>query len=159
MALILSQKKKFNCVRIISKQDSALDLAASDWDKYQENPIENEASLKFKEGQQPTIFICNFDLSGIDAAEIKDAMIKGIDEESKQLKLAYGRWAYMVVKLTLKEIQNPTGIKDVIELKKDSHGHVDGYTMSMLEQFGMVQEIFSHFISLTHSDVKAEAKN
>ena len=158
MAIVLSDVKKLSIVKIISKSDSALDLDRSDWEAYESDLIANEHKLVFKTDQEPTVFVCKFDLSGKEAAIAKDAMIGGVDED-KQVKLSYGKWAYTVVRMVLKEIKNPAGVSDTIELKKDSKGYVDEYTMSLLEQAGVVSEIFNHYVSLTQTDVKGEAKN
>lgn len=158
MAVILSEKRKFNCVRIISKVDSAVDANESDWDLYNEDPLKNEDALKFKPNSQPTIFVCNFEVTGKESAIIKDAMLAGMDSDNNA-KVSYGKWAYTVVKTVLKSIENPAGERDVIEFKKDGRGYVADDTLTKLEKYGILTEIFTHWITLTQSDVRDNAKN
>lgn len=147
-------------VRIIVKHDPALDWDAMEdtdiWPTYQEDPIKNEGLLKFKEGEKPTIFICNFELSGKQKAAIKDATIGGHDED-KNPKITYGKWEYTLVSMVLKEIENP----GIFKLKKDSRGNVDEFTMSQLEKYGIVGELFISYMTLTGTDqdLKANVKN
>lgn len=158
MAVVLKKVKNFNAVRIISEIDGAVDHDNSNWDKYKEDPIANENVIKFKPNQVPTIFLCNFELKAKEAAKIKDSMMGAIDED-KNMSLNYGNWGYWVAKLTLKEIQNPPGEKDVLELKKDSKGYVSEETLNKLESLGIIKEIFLHYIKLTQTDELNNAKN
>jgi len=158
MAVKITDQRKVNAVRIISRSDGAIDEANSDWDLYNQDPIKNEGALKFLPKGQPTIFLCNFDISGKESALIKDAMIGGKDDD-ENTKMSIGKWGYLVTKITLKDIQNPEGEKDVIELKKDSKGYVSDDTMTKLEKIGIVTEILTHWVKLTQTGVKAEAKN
>ena len=108
--------------------------------------------MVFKADQKPSVFICNFELSGKQDAKIKDASFKGIDED-KNPKMAYGDWEYQVVKMVLKDIENPGNIK----LKKDSKGWADDYTMTQLSQYKIIGEIFGMYINLTTGDNEAKA--
>lgn len=159
MALIISNRRPLNCVTIISRQDSAVDSDATDWNAYDADPIGNASAIKLKPGQEPTKFICNFDLSGKESAQIKDAMVKNMDEESRRPNLAYGKWSYTAVRLTLKDIQNPPNTDGVVEFKKDGTGYVMDSVMSVLERAGVVQEIFNHYLTLTQGEAKDNAKN
>lgn len=158
MAFELKDVKNLATVRIICPHDPALDLEAMKGtdilELYEEDPLTNESLLKFKEGMTPSIFVCNFEVSGRESAKIKDAMAGGTDED-KNMKISYGTWEYSVVKTVLKDIQNPGSIK----FKKDSRGYVDDFTMSQLERFGVVQHIFVVYMKLTSPEVKQNAKN
>jgi len=155
----MSMVRKLNAVRIISKKDSAVD-EESNWEKYDEDPIRNASEIKIKTGQEPTVFICNFETTGREAAKIKNALISGVDDD-KNAKITMGDWQYQVVRTCLKAIQNPPNVPDVIDFKKDGNGYVDERTMTMLEKVGIVQEIFGHYTTLTkdEEDVRANAKN
>lgn len=149
--------RKLNCVRVICPHDPALDLEAMEetdiLDLYEEDPVKNEGLLKFKEGKLPSVFICNFEISGKEAALIKDNM-SGIDAE-KNPKLSFGSWEYTTVRVVLKDVENPGSIK----FKKDSRGYVDDFTMSQLERFGVVSHIFKVYNKLTNPEVVSNAKN
>lgn len=157
MAFKTTLKKKLNAIRFISKMDSALDLEACEYDEYLKDPVENAPLLKFLEGQTPTVFILNFELSGKEQALLQDSMFSGVDED-QNMKFSMGKWGYNVVKHCLKDIQNPPNEQDVIKLKKDSKGYVDEPTMTELQKFGLVGEIFTLYVSLTQTEVRANAK-
>jgi len=170
MAIVLNNQKRLNCVRVISKQDTAIDWAKEtdqeptgtteeDWERYREDPVRNEDAIKYKQDMSPTVFVCNFELDGKEAAAIKNSMIKSIDKDTKDPVVQFGSWAYTVVRMVLKEIENPPNVENVIVLKKDSRGYVDNRTMSLLERAGLVPEIFSHYTMLTKDEHKANAKN
>jgi hypothetical protein len=108
----------------------------------------------------PTVFICNFDTTGREAAKIKNALISGVDDD-KNAKITMGDWQYQVVRTCLKEIENPPGVDDVIKFKKDGRGYVLESTMDQLEKVGIIQEIFGHYTTLTKEDeaVRDNAKN
>ncbi len=160
MAIKKIRSKNLNAVRIISRQDEAIDFDASEWDLYEEDPVLNENSLKFKEGKEPTIFLCNFALTGKEQASLQDAMVSGVDEE-KNPKVSIGKYSYQIAKVCLKDIQNPANELDVIRLKKDSRGYVSDETMTELHQAGVVNEIFNHYFRLTQpqTEGKKEIKN
>lgn len=158
MAFKTTITKKLNAIRFISKADSALDLENSNYDEYLEDPVAREINLKFIEGQAPTIFILNFELSGKEHAMLQDNMFAGVDED-KNPKLTMGKWGYNVVKACLKDIQNPPNETQVIRLKKDSKGYVSDETMTELQKFGLVNEIFNLYFSLTQTDIRANSKN
>lgn len=158
MAFKTTTKKKLNAIRFISKMDSALDLETCDYEEYLKDPTQNEHLLKFVEGQTPTIFILNFELSGKEQALLQDSMFSGVDEDHN-MKFSMGKWGYNVVKHCLKDIQNPPNEKDVIKLKKDSKGYVDEFTMTELQKFGLVGEIFTLYVSLTQTEAKTNSKN
>lgn len=164
MAIQLSQVRKLNAVRIISRKDSAVDTDASDWDRYDEDPLRNGDALVMnadgKKSMEPTVFICNFDTSGREAAKIKNALISGVDDD-KNAKITMGDWQYRVVQICLKGIENPPGTPDVIEFKKEGNGYVSDRTMDALEKIGLVAEIFGHYTTLTKEEeaVKENSKN
>jgi hypothetical protein len=158
MAITINQKRKFNSVRVYSEYDPAIDHESSDWEAYKADPVTNLSAIKMKANETATAFICNFDLDGDQVAKVKDAMIKGLDEE-RNLQLSYGKWANQIVRMTLRGIENPKGVEDVIEFKKDGRGWADARTIGALEKVGVVQEIFNHYINLTQNPVRAEIKN
>jgi hypothetical protein len=158
MAFKTTLTKKLNAVRFISKSDSALDLENCNYDEYMEDPNAKEATLKFLEGQAPTIFILNFELSGKEHAMLQDNMFGGVDED-KQPKITMGKWGYNAVKACLKDIQNPPNETQVIRLKKDSKGYVSDETMTELQKFGLVNELFNLYFSLTQTDIRSNSKN
>jgi len=158
MAFKTTLTKKLNAIRFVSKADSALDLANCNYDEYAEDPCTKEETLKFLEGQLPTVFILNFELSGKEHAMLQDNMFAGVDDE-KNPRLTMGKWAYNVVKSCLKDIQNPPNETQVIRLKKDSKGYVSDDTMTELQKFGLVNEIFNLYFALTQTDIRANSKN
>jgi len=159
MAFLTNTRRSLNAVRLISRNDDAVDQEQSDWDKYDEDPIANADAIVIKDGAEPTYFLCNFDITGKESSLVKDAMIKGFDKEDQSVKLSYGKWAYTVVRLTLKGIQNPPGVDGVIEYKKDGTGYAMDSVLSVLERHGVMGEIFNHYVALTQSDASQNAKN
>lgn len=160
MAFTTTNARPLNAVRIVSRADDAVDHEASDWDEYMDDAIKNAASLKMKPGKSATYFLCNFQLTGKESARIKDAMIKGVDRDSNEMNMSYGRWAYTVAKLTLKDIQNPPNVDGIIEYKKDGTGYVLDSVLDVLESAGVVQEIFNHWVALTQNkDTIGHEKN
>ena len=159
MALVANERK-LNAIRYICKADDAVDLEASDRELYDEDPVRNADALKFHKGKEPTIFILNFDVTGREDAMIKDARIKGVDED-KQPMISMGKWAYTVTRICLKDIQNPPGVNPLVEFKKEGKGYVAERVMDKLSQVGVVEEIWQLFLSLRENReaVKAEAKN
>lgn len=159
MALLISARRSLNSIRIISRYDDAVDNDATDWDKYDADPIANADAIVLKPGRQPTFFLCNFDLTGKESTTVKDAMVKGVDRSDGTVNLSYGKWAYTVVRLTLKDIQNPPDVDGVIEFKKDGTGYVLDSVLTVLERVGVVGEIFNHYLTLTQNSTKDNAKN
>jgi hypothetical protein len=151
MAISINTIKRLNCVRLISRVDDAVDHDASDWEKYDEDPMNNENAIKFLADKQPTIFTCNFEVDAKTNAKIQDAMFAGIDDD-KQPKPAYGGWALAVVKHTLKGIENPASTVDPIRLKVDNKGAVSEETLNFLQQCGIISEIFNHYLKLTSKE-------
>jgi len=158
MAITTGQIKKLNAVHIISSKDSAVDEDASDWELYSADPIKNLDAVKYKAGQEATHFICNFEQSGKEMATIKDAMLKGFDDD-RNPQLSYGNGAYTVARFTLKDIQNPPNVADTIVFKKEGRGYVADSVLTVLDRLGVVQEIFQHWVKLTQDDTEPEAKN
>jgi len=160
MPIQMTQIRKLNAVRIISRKDSAIDQSATDWESYDEDPVKNAKAITVNKGQEPTVFICNFDTSGKEGAKIKNALISGVDDD-KNARITMGDWQYTVVRICLKGIENPPGVADTIEFKKDGNNYVSERTMDMLERVGLVAEIFGHYTTLTKEDedVKVNAKN
>lgn len=155
------EAKSLKHVRVICKHDPAIDQDYLEenpdiWDEYLNDPLRLEGTLKFLDGKTPTVFICNFEISAKESSIIEDAQMGAVDEDRKP-KLAMGSWKYQVVRLVLKEIENP----GVLKLKKDSKGYVDVFTMTQLEKFKIPDTIWSQYILLTKdaASVKANAKN
>lgn len=168
MAVRASASPKVAAVRIISRTDDALDWdnPDMDFDKYLEDAVKNESCLKFKEGAEPTVFLCNFDFNGHESATIKNFMLGSQDKFSGESKggqkMTMGSWAYMVAKYALKEIQNPADLPeaDRLVLKKESGKYADDQTIGGLARIGIVDEIFVHYLNLTQKDqTKGAAKN
>jgi hypothetical protein len=157
MAITEELIRNLNSVTIYSKIDDAVDHEASNWDLYNEDPLANESALVFKKDKKPTKFICNFDPPAKHGQLIDNAMIAMNEDRSPEP--AYGRWSFMVVKVCLKDIQNPEGTKGGIELKKDSKGFVADETMNKLRKFRIIDEIFAHYQTLTASSLRPESKN
>lgn len=157
MAIKKTIKSHLQSIEIISQYDTAVDHDASDIDAYLVDPIKNRDKLVLVD--EPTIFICNFSLTGKQKAQIKDVMIKGIDPEDKSAKLAFGKWSYVVCQMTLKGIKNPPNVAECIEFKKDGSGLVSDATMDELVDCGVAQEIFNHYINLTSDEGRVNSKN
>jgi len=156
----MTQVRKLNAIRLISRKDSAVDEEASDWDLYDEDPQKNAKCIVMNKGQEPTVFICNFDTTGKEGAKIKNALISGVDDD-KQAKITMGDWQYTVIRICLKGIENPPGVPDTIDFKKDGNGYVSERTMDQLERVGIIAELFGHYTTLTKDDedTRANAKN
>jgi hypothetical protein len=159
MAFTTTNRRPLNAVRIVSRHDDAVDADKTDWEKYDADPISNAAAIVMKPGKEPTYFLCNFDLSGRESAMVKDAMVKGVDRSDGSVNLSYGKWAYTVARLTLKDIQNPPNVDGVIDYKKDGTGYVLDSVLSVLERAGVVGEIFNHYVTLTQGEATQNAKN
>ena len=158
MAISFKEKINLSCVEIISENDDALDVENSDLEKYKETLNVNH--LKFLPDKEPTIFICNFNLKGKDLASVNNAMIDGTDDEGKP-KVAIGSWAYRITKLTLKDIKNPSYLKEDerINFKKDFQGYAHDDVVSLLQRIGIANEILTHYITHTQSITRREIKN
>lgn len=159
MALVASEKK-LNAIRYVCKLDDAVDHEASDRDLYEEDPMKNADALVFLPGKEPTYFVLNFDINGREDAMIKDARIKGIDEDKNPI-MAMGKWAYQVAKITLKDIQNPPNVVPLVVYKKDGRGYVADAILDKLAKYGVIDEIWNLFLALRENkeEVKKEAKN
>lgn len=158
MAVVTTNIKKLNSVRLFSRADDAIDQDATDWDAYEDNPMD-ESLIKLVAGKEATVFLCNFEFKGKDKAKVDDAVFGAMDKDAKSPKVNYSGWAYEVVRHSLKDIQNPADVKDVIKLKKDSGTLVAPETMTMLNNAGIVSEIFKYWLALrSDSEEKANAK-
>lgn len=157
MAIRLEQKRSLACIEVISRADDAVDHEKSNWDAYAASG--DRKHLVFLPDQEPTVFICNFELSGKEGAAIKNAMVGGSDDDGKPA-VALGSWSYRVVKMTLKAIQNPAGLPPEagMTFRKDDRGYAHDELMTQLERFGIVGEIFSMYTALTASDARKAAK-
>jgi hypothetical protein len=158
MAIKLMDMKKLNALEVISEKDDAIDMDKSDWDKYLETC--DTTHLVFKPNLEPTIFLCNFELKGKEVEYVKNAMIGGKDEDGSP-KLAMGSWSQRVVKYVLRDVKNPSYLKEDerIIFKKDSGVYAHEETIALLEKLGIVNEIFAHYSKQVLSSYRANAKN
>lgn len=158
MAIKRQAKTNLNSLAIISKHDESVDLDKSNWDEYQKKL--DPAHLVFKEGMQPTRFLCNFELKGKEAVTIKNAIFGGSDEDGKPL-VTMGTWSYRVVKLTLKDIQNPEDLPlhEQVTMRKDDRGLAHDDLIGELDRYGIVDEIFGHYSRLILTSGKEQGKN
>jgi hypothetical protein len=159
MALV-ERSRKLNAIRYVCKADGAVDEAASDRDLYDSDPMKHADALIFKKGQEPTVFILNFEISGREDALIKDVRIKGVDEDKNPI-VAMGSWARKVAKFTIKGIENPPGVKPLVEFKKDGRGYIADHVLDKLGPVGVVEEVWQLFLALRENaeEEKAEVKN
>lgn len=159
MALV-ELTRKINAIRYISKRDGAVDHDASDWDRYLEDPMKNSDALVIKDGQEPTIFILNFEWNGRDAKYVKDNQTSGFDDDRKP-KMSMGSWAYAAAKVSLKGIENPADIRPYVEFKKEGSGKVMDSVLDKLERIGIIDEIWQLALAIRgqDEDMKNESKN
>lgn len=158
MAIIIQKQQPINAVEVISEQDDALDLEASDLEAYKKTG--DVSKLKFIEDKQPTIFLCNFSLKGNQATTVKNSMMGGTDDDGKPV-VAFGTWSFRVAKYCLKDIRNPEGLPEDAKLlfKKDEKGLAHDDLIAMLDRVGIVNEIFAMYSALALVGAKANAKN
>lgn len=158
MAIRVVAKQNLKAVEVISRNDDALDMDKAEYDEYIKTG--DISKLAFVENKQPTRFIVNFELSGKEAALVKNEIMGGRDEDGKP-KMSYGSWQHRVAKYTLKDIQNPTDVpkEEQLELKKDSQGYVNDFTMGLLERYGIVDDIFALYSHLVLDSAKQNSKN
>lgn len=152
MAIVLLERR-LNSIRYVSRIDTAIDKEASDREEYEQDPIKNADKLVFKEGQQPTIFVLNFETNAKEAEAIKNARTKKVGNDGVEMSM--GSWAATVCKIVLKDIINPPGIAG-IKMKKDGRGYVADATMDILERLNIVDEIWSLYLSMTNDLQKEE---
>lgn len=158
MGIKLVQKRNINAVEVISENDDALDLETSDFEEYKKTG--DISHLKFIADKTPTKFICNFALKSNEISSIKNSMIAGSDSEGKPV-VTLGSWSFKVVKTCLKDIINPSDLlpEEKIVFKRDSQGYCHEDVLVVLDQLGILNEIFSMYTTLTSTDVKANSKN
>lgn len=158
MALSI-EESTLNAVRIIASADDAVDRSASDWEAYKET--RDESKLVLLPGKAPTIFICNFE-AGIKEAKLIDNAMMATKGDDDKPSLAYGSWAQMVAKVTLKEIQNPEYMPEAkrLVMRKDGAGYVHDDLLGKLQRAGVVNDIFNAYMtSQQKRDTPAEVKN
>lgn len=158
MAIRKQSRVPLNAIEVISEHDDAVDREKSDMRAYRESG--DRKHLVFVEGKQPTVFLCNFELKGMEAAGIKNSMLGGKDDEG-QPAVAFGTWTFKVVKYALKDIQNPADVPDSDKLvyRKDDKGYTHDELISELERLGIVNEIFGMYTALALGGARANAKN
>lgn len=158
MAIRIEAVRKLNAVELVSVNDDAIDLEASDIAEYKKTG--DMGKLKFIADKQPTIFLMNFELKGREAELVKNSILGGKDEHGDP-QLSLGSWALKVVRFTLKGINNPADLPldAQIVYKKNEHGHVHDDTLNILDRLGLVDELFNFYISLVKKPERANAKN
>ena len=157
---ILSSRK-LGAVYLISKQDDAIDWAASDEKAYKQGY--DEKHLKLLPGKEPTRFLCNFELDAKGDSEVQDAMIVGVNEEGR-MKPGLGSYALCVVRRTLRDIKNPASLPEAEHLvyKRNADGTVADETLDILARLGILGEIAAAYSQLTKEQItsnKADTKN
>lgn len=160
MAITLQHGKRLNAVRIISRIDDAVDAATTDWEAYDKDL--DESHVKLLPGKKPTVFLCNFELKAKEAAAIKNNMqTVEVDAGENKIKMTMGSWAFQVVRLTLKDIENPDTVPadSQLVMKREGAGYPTDDTLTQLERLGIVQEIFNHYLTQTQAIKKAVSKN
>ena len=80
MAIVLLERR-LNSIRYVSRIDTAIDKELSEREEYEEDPIKNADKLIYKEGQQPTIFVLNFETNAKEAEAIKNARTKKVGND------------------------------------------------------------------------------
>lgn len=150
--------KKMNAFRMISRHDPAVDAKASDWERYDKDPIANEDAIVLVGNEKATVFLLNFEVSAKERASIDDAMVSANGSDNGYTP-SYGAWPYAVTKYTLKEIQSPEGVSDGIELKKDGRGYPRDDAIADLQKLGIVNEIFMHWLEFIKTKPGTESKN
>jgi len=149
MAIRKISKRPLNAVELMSVSDDAIDVDASDFTLYNEDPIKNRDALKFKDNKQPTVFLCNFELTGREQAILQNAQMAGQDENKDQKSLL-GSYVYNLTRMTLKNIINDPNESDVIKMKFDSKRYVDDSVMTVLCDNNIHLEIAGHYMTLKH---------
>lgn len=158
MAITLIKKVPLNALELVCGFDDAVDAEASDLEEYKKTG--DMAHLKFHPDKQPTIFLCNFDLKGKEAAAIKNSMVSGRDDEGNP-QLALGTWSFRVIKYTLKDIRNPDYLKpdECLTMKKDKDGYVHDDLLAQLDKVGVINELFALYNNLVSTSPRNNAKN
>lgn len=158
MAIRIEQKKNLNAVEFISGDDDAIDVENSDIEEYMKTG--DVTKLKFLADKQPTIFMLNFEFKGNEAMRVKDSVMSGRDSEGKPA-LTLGTWAFKIAKLSLKGIKNPDDLPEGSRLvfKKDEKGYAHDDLITQLDKFGIVDEIFKFYSSLTATAPRLQTKN
>lgn len=151
MALV-APLRRLNAIRYICRNDGAIDLENSDRELYESDPMKHADALKMKAGEDPTVFILNFEVTGRENSMIKDSTLKGIDDDKNPM-IAMGKWAYTVAKICIKGIENPPNVKNpYVEFKKDGKGYIAENVLDKLSAIGVIDEIWSLFIKLREGD-------
>lgn len=158
MAFLIKNTKPLNAVECIVSGDDALDLDKCDFEEYRKTL--DEKHLSFLPEKEPTRFIMNFELKGKESELIKNAMMAGKDSDGN-MTMALGSWSFKVVKYTLKKIVNPDSapLEQQLILKMDGKGGVSDDFLALLDRMGILQELFSFYISLVHTPERAHVKN
>lgn len=166
---VQEQKINLKALEIISEIDDSLDKGDLESDEGKEKWKEiwddyckdlDRAKLPFIEGKEPTVFLCNFELSGKQSASVKNSMLEGKDEDG-QPKVAMGSWSQRVVQHTLKDIQNPSDLPKEKHLvfKKDDRARASATIVGILDRLGIVNEIFGHYTNLAMGGARTDPKN
>ena len=154
---LLSSSKKLSGIRYVCRADSAIDEEKSDRERYESDPMKHADSLVYKDGQEPTVFILNFNLKIHEYSEIKNASISGVDRKS-DAKLTMGSWAETVAKFCLKGIENPPDVSNpLVKFKRDGRGYVSDEVLSILAPTGVIEEIWQLYLTSREPQTEEQA--
>lgn len=145
--------KKLSSIRYISRLDGAVDKEASDREEYEKDPTKNADKIVLKDGEEPTIFVLNFELNSKAHEIIKNSRTKRASADGVDMTM--GSWSQAVCRVVLKDIINPAGI-DGIKFKKDGRGYVADSTMDVLERLNIVDEIWTLYLGMTAESQEEE---
>lgn len=149
--------RDLSCIEVICTNDDAVDKEKSDLDAYKKSY--DRKHLAFLPDHQPTVFVCNFSLSGKESIRVKNAMVGQSDDGG--VSVALGSWEHHVTKTTLKEIRNPADmpLEHQFVLRKDDKGYVHDDLIARLDRVGVVGQIFAAYSTLVMSEARQNAKN
>lgn len=157
MAVRRSEKNLSN-ISFIPRVDDAIDHEKSDYDAYVKTL--DEGKLVFVEGLRPTRFVLNFDLSGKEAAKLKNDMMSGKSDNGEPT-VALGSWQQRVTKLCLKAIENPPDLLlgEGLIFRTDENGEVADALLGELERQGIISNIFALYTQHVMTSSRRAAKN
>jgi len=142
-------------IEFISPRDDAIDIDLNEETGEPKSNIEKykdtwdfEKYCQLKPGKQPTKFKLNFALSNKRQMIIDNASLGG-DGKKDEFGFKLGNHKYWTVKVLLVGIENPVDIpansKLIFRIGKDGYVHDD--LMEELRKFGLVEEIYSFYLS------------
>lgn len=151
----LFKKENLGIVDFISPRDSAIDTRIneqtgeprSDLEKYKED-WDFDKYCVLTDGEEPTIFKINFSLTPKKQIFIDNSSLGG-DGKKEQFGFKLGSHKYTIVKSVLVGIENPanTPTNQRFIFKSDGKGFVHDDTMNELLANGLVDEIYSFYLT------------